>query len=228
MREVLRCVCPHATKHWFKRAQDTNVFVSAYRVYQVPSLRGVFSRRTVVADFEHVRAVFGEWDAPYLIQDQNVIEKPDGNIAPQFLMRVQRTGGGPLLLLMTPLPDNFKPSDENAAKDRVSFIRSLMVSLMGRNAAYEHEFDMSVQCGPRVVGTLAPLFTTPPDERPAVNRNGIALVTAALKKLSSLDDATQNRIRLALRWYQRSFGDDRLVRDAKEGALTTSSTAGWH
>jgi hypothetical protein len=217
VREVLNYVCPLATKHWFKHPRDTKVFVSGYRVYQVPSLRGVFSRRPLVADFEQVRAVFGNWDAPYQVLGQNVIEKPDGQITGEYFGHVQRTGGGILLLLMTPLPDNYNASDENAAKERVSFIRSLMVSLMGRNAAYEHEFDMSVECGPREVSALAPVFTTPPDERPAVNRNGIELVTAALEKLSALDDAAQNRIRLALRWYQRSFGDDRLVRDTKEG-----------
>lgn len=219
MREVLSYVCPLATKGWFKRPQDATVFVSAYRVYQVPSLKGVLSGRPLVVDFERVRAVFGNWDAPYQLQDQSVIEKPDGTIIPQFLLHVQRTGGGPLLLLMTPLPDNYTPSDEGAAKDRVSFIRSLMVSLMGRNAAYEHEFDMSVECGARVVGALSPTFTTPPDERPAVNRNGIDLVHSALQNLSPLDDATQNRVRLALRWYQRSLGDDRLVRDITEGQI---------
>ena len=32
MREVLNYVCPLATKSWFRRPQDTKVFVSAYRV----------------------------------------------------------------------------------------------------------------------------------------------------------------------------------------------------
>ena len=48
-----------------------------------------------------------------------------------------------------------------------------------------------------------------------------------LEKLASLDDPTQNRSRLALRWYQRSFGDDRLVEIPWKGRLETLSIAGW-
>lgn len=52
-----------------------------------------------------------------------------------------------------------------------------------------------------------------------MNRKGIDKVDAALKKLHSLDDAKQARVRLALRWYQRTFGDDRVVRDTIEGQV---------
>jgi hypothetical protein len=219
MREVLKYVCPLATKRWFKHVQDTQVFVTAYRAFRVPSLTSGLLSRPLVADFGDVRAVFGLWDAPYQHLYQNLIEKPDGQLDAEFHTRVQRTGYGLLLLLMTPLPRDYVPNDENAARERVSFTRSLMVSLMGRNAAYEHVFDMTVECGPRVVSAPSPIFTTPADEIPAVSRRGIDKVGEALERLSSLDDAPQNRVRLALRWYQRSFGDDRVVRDTAEGQV---------
>jgi hypothetical protein len=90
---------------------------------------------------------------------------------------------------------------------------------MGRNAAYKHEFDAPVECAARTVASLSVVFTTPVDETPAVNREGTDLVSKALEKLSSLDGSMQNRIRLALRWYQRSLGDDRLVRNSEEGEV---------
>lgn len=118
-----------------------------------------------------------------------------------------------------PLPDDYDGNDEDAAKERVSLIRSVMVALMGRNAAYKHEFDAPIECTARTVGSLSAVFATPVDETPAVNQEGIDLVSTTLEKLSSLDDSMQNRIRLAMRWYQRSFGDDRLVRDTAEGQV---------
>lgn len=219
LSEVLQYVCPHATKHWFRRSRDVRVFASVYRAYRVPFLTGNYSSKPLVTDFGDVRAVFGRWDAPYQHLYQNLIEQPDGQLGAQFRTSVQRTGNGLLLLLMTPLPEGYDRSDEDAAKEKVSFIRSFMVSLMGRNAAREHEFDMTVECGTRTVSAPSPVFTTPVDEKPAVNRKGIDKVDAALEKLYSLDDAKQNRIRLALRWYQRSFGDDRVVRNTVEGQV---------
>lgn len=101
-----------------------------------------------------------------------------------------------------------------------------MVALMRRNAAYKHEFDVVVELGNRSVLSPTPVFSTPAYETLKVNEEGVNLVGEALNKLISLDGATQNRVRLALRWYRRSFGDDRLVRDTK-GRLTNSSIAGW-
>ncbi len=124
-----------------------------------------------------------------------------------------------MLLLITPLPESYDANDEDAARDRVSPVRSVVVALMGRNAAYKHEFDENVECRDRSVINPSPLFSTPADETPKVNEEGTQLVSEALHRLSALDSATQNRIRLALRWYQRSFGDDRLVRDSREGQV---------
>lgn len=99
MREVLTHVCPLATKGWFKRLQEAQVFVSAYRVYRVPFLTGDYSPKPLVADFGEVRAVFGVWDAPYQVLDQNMTESSDGQLGGQLHSRVQRTGGGALLFL---------------------------------------------------------------------------------------------------------------------------------
>lgn len=149
-----------------------------------------------------------------------MIEQPNGQINMQLHhLPTHRTGDGVLLLLMTPLPENYDGNDEDDARDRVSFTRSIMVALIGRNAAYKHEFDINVECGDRSVANPSPVFSTPADETPKVNEEGVALISEALNRLSSFDGATQNRIRLALRWYQRAFGDDRLVRDVKEGQV---------
>ena len=218
--EVLAYVCPFVpTQRWFSRREDAKVWVSAYRAYRVPS--GIVTQvRPFVADFEQVRAVFVRWNAPYFKTDQNVTEQKNGELGLEMHpLHIYRTGQGVLLLLITPLPDNFDGNDEGAARDKVGLIRSFMVALMGRNAAYEREFDMAVECGTRTVGRGSPVFQTPADETPAVNKEGVELVSVVLEKLSSLDDLMQNRIRLAMRWYQRSFGDDRLVLDTAEGQV---------
>lgn len=201
---------------WFDRPEDASVWVSAYRAYRVPS-QSVSRKRALFKDFEQVRAVFLHWDAPYLKPDQNVIEGKNSlpQFAPQPLYEY-RTGPGVLLLFITPLPVGADMEASGAARERVQYVRSLMVALLGRNAAYRHEFDVDIEFATRSVGSPSSVFTTPEDETPEVNKRGLELVATALEKLSSLDSSTQNRIRLALRWYQRSFGDDRLVRDTKE------------
>lgn len=214
--QVISYVCPFVRGRWPGTSSDAVAFVSAYRVYRVP-LRGAFSRRPLIADFEGVRALFIQWNAPYQKLDQNVVEKEDGGITMEpHPLNVYQTGEGVLLLLMAPLPDNYSGNDEDRAKEQITFIRSVMVALLGRNAAYEHEFDMTVECGTRTVSHPSAVFAAPVDEQPAVNKGGMELVSAALEKLSALDGSTQNRVRLSLRWYRRSFGDDRIVRNTIE------------
>jgi hypothetical protein len=212
--EVLSYVCPFAVDGWFESRQDAKVFVSAYRVYGVP-----LRNKPVVATFGQVRAVFIRWNAPYQKIDQNVVEPTRGQIGAEVRPILHRTGEGVVLLLMAPLPGDYDGNDQDAARERVGFIRSFMVSLIGRNAAYEHEFDMTVECGERVVANPSGVFVTPADETPAVNADGMEMVRKALENLSSFDDEKQTRIRLALRWYQRSFGDDRVVRDTVQGQV---------
>ncbi|MBA3473507.1 MAG: hypothetical protein H0T57_09835 [Rubrobacter sp.] len=217
--EVVNYVCPFVPwRKWFDRSQDARVWVRAYRAYHVPA-EIVSQKQQFVADFEQVRAVFLRWDAPYQIVEPNLFQQKNGQIAAQPRPRLDRTGEGVLLLLMTPLPENYDGNDENAAREKVSFTRSVMVAFMGRNAAYKYMFDVTVECGARTVGHTSLVFSTPRDETPVVNKQGEELVSEVLEKLSSLDNSTQNRIRLALRWYQRSFGDDRLVRDTVEGQI---------
>jgi hypothetical protein len=103
--EVVNQVCSFVPKRkWFDRPEDAKVWVSAYRAYRVSS-DSVSQKRSFIADFEQVRAVFLRWDAPYQKLDQNLIEQKDGRLTfePQPLY-VYQTGYGVLLLLITPYP----------------------------------------------------------------------------------------------------------------------------
>lgn len=217
LREVITYVQPFVpVREWFDSLEESRVFVSAYRAYFVPS-ESVSVKRTLQADFGRVRAVYLRWDAPYVKPDQNVIELANRRVTMQpHPLHEYRTGPGVLLLLITPLPKSENSMERDSAMERVRFVRSLMVALMGRNAAYRHEFDIDIGFASTSVGSLSATFSTPEDETPRVNGEGVELVAAALRNLSSLDDSMQSRVRLALRWYQRSFGDDRIVRDTVE------------
>src|SRR5215210_5011508 len=126
--EVVNHVCSFVPKQkWFSNREDANVWVSAYRVYRVPS-DIVSLSKPLIANFEQVRAVFLRWNAPYQKLEQKVIEQKDGRIKFQaHPLRVYWTGDGVLLLLIAPLPDNYGGNDQQAARERVSFIRSVMV-----------------------------------------------------------------------------------------------------
>ena len=217
VREVITYIRPFVpVQEWFDRPEDAYIWVSAYRAYRVPP-ESVSLMRQLRADFGQVRAVFLQWNAPYLKPDQNVIELKNGQVTMEpHPLHEYRTGKGVLLLLITPLPVGEDLRTKDAARERVRFVRSLIVALMGRNAAYRHEFDIDIEFANRWLGSPSLTFATPEDEVPRVNQMDVEMVGAALEKLSTLPDSTQNRIRLALRWYQRSFGDDRLVRDTRE------------
>lgn len=74
IREILTYVRPFVPEEWFERREDAKVWVSAYRVYGVPSVRS-FATRPLVADLEQVRVVFLYWNAPYPRLYHNLIER---------------------------------------------------------------------------------------------------------------------------------------------------------
>ena len=137
IREVLAYVRPFVpVQAWFDDPDEAKVWVSAYRAYFVPS-ESVSTMRTLRADFGQVRAVFLRWDAPFVKLDQNVIERGNRKVTMQPHPLYQyRTGPGVLLLLITPLPAGQDGSASDRAMERVRFVRSLIVAIMGRNAAY--------------------------------------------------------------------------------------------
>ena len=76
--EVVNHVCSFVPKQkWFSNPEDANVWVSAYRVYRVPS-DIVSLKRPLIANFEQARAVFLRWNAPYQKLEHKVIEQKDG------------------------------------------------------------------------------------------------------------------------------------------------------
>lgn len=181
-------------------------------------LDGTFWRRPLVADFEGVRAVYLHWNASYLNLAQNIVEHKDGELKLESLSHTwAATGDGVLLLLLAPLYESHSPKAEAIARGKVGLVRSMIVALLGRNAAFKQEFEISVLCEKKEVGTVSPTFATPTAQVPTVNKEGLQLVDAALHHTSSLEETMKNRIHLALRWFQRSFGENRIVRDIEEG-----------
>lgn len=222
IREVISNICPLiSTQSWFNKG-ETPAWVSAYRVYYAPSEyrappQSGSPKNALMASFGEVSAALFHWNAPYARIEPNLIQTPDNKlnfeVAP---LNIQWTGGGVLLLLFTPLPAEHNGNDEDVAREKTLFVRSFMVALMGVNVAYKQEFDAIVQCAKRSVSSGSPVIETPPDETPEINQDGMNLVNVALQKLYSLDEESQNRVRLALRWYQRSLGDDRLAKNTIE------------
>lgn len=195
--------------------------MSAYRAYLVPH-KSFDRREQIIADFAQVRAVYLRWNAPYFRTSHSLAESKEKTIHfDPHPFYVYSTGEGVLLLLLTPLPDDYgdENPDESAARDRISSARSTIVALMGRNAAYNHEFDMSIQCSERTINSRSHLFGTPQDDTPLVNNEGVGLVNIALNRMHAMNYKEQERIRLGLRWHQRSLGDELIARDTEEGRI---------
>lgn len=207
-------------QQWFDRPEEAQVWVNVYRVYGVP-LNAALAESPFVSDFGLVRAVYVQWDVPYRQFAYRVGNTVDGGLTfNQEFLNWSSTGNGVVLLLITPFSESGGDEAEFAARERVSLVRSVIVAVMGRNAAFELAFDCQVHLHRRTVDRLSPMMAGPnPNVEPPVNPQGAALIGSVLDNLSALDEATQNRVELALRWYERSLGEDQLVRDIRETAV---------
>ena len=202
---------------WFDRPEDATVWLSVFRVFRVPYDTLELSGQ--LAEFGQIRAVFVNANLPYPIMDFGLDPMPDGSVRPKGkLVGWNATERGVLLLLMTPLKsDRHNVDPETAARFRIDSARAVLVGFMGLNAAFERicEFSINYEDESRAAISRTshamenPLFY----EAPCIYDSGLyEQIRSVLEGIDSLDDSTQDRVRLALRWYQRALGEDRILR----------------
>lgn len=197
-------------QRWFEDVNQAEVWFSAFRVFGLP-LDGKLAKHALVGDYEDVRAVFIEWDVHYPHFSFQMLPQTDGTAIPDAKFDGwESTGAGHLLLLLTPLVAKERSDPETSVKERLGLVRAAVVCIMGRNAAFEPAFEMSLRLRDAGLSRRSPAMENPsvlnaPDiSLPAVNS-----VSRVLGALRTVDEETGKRVRLALRWYQRALGDHR-------------------
>ncbi len=202
---------PHT--QWFARPEGAVIWVSVFRVFRVPYDTRVVEGK--IAEFGQVRAVFTNVNMPYFNLATGFNPTPEGGVEPKAkLVGWEATDRGVLLLLMTPLKADGDLDPEVSARYRIDSARAVIVAVMGLNAAFEQVCELSVEgrdasragIGRRSPAMENPSFYEAPDLE---DDSAFELIHSILEGIESLDAPTQNRVRLALRWYQRALGDRR-------------------
>lgn len=216
MANTLRPFLPPLTQ-WFDRTEEARVWMSVFRVYRVPYNTQEIT--ATLAEFGQVRAVFANVNLPYPEMAFGLKPTPEGEVEPGGgLVGWQATNRGVLLMLMTPLMSDRQSVDpETAASLRIDSARAVIVGIMGLNAAFERicEFSIDYKDSSRTsISRTSQAMENPQFHRiPDIHdQTSFELVKSILESVDSLEEPKQDRVRLALRWYQRALGERRILR----------------
>lgn len=205
---------PHT--QWFEHPEGAVIWVSVFRVFRVPYDTQVV--RGKIAEFGQVRAVFTNVNLPYFNMAFGFNPTPEGGVEPKGnFVGWEASDRGVLLLLMTPLKSDGDLDPEIAARYRIDSARATIVAVMGLNAAFEQVCELSIEGRDASMAGISrnspamenPGFYETPDIE---DSSAFEPIRSVLEGIESLDSPTQNRVRLALRWYQRALGDRRVLK----------------
>ncbi len=88
------------------------------------------------------------------------------------------------------------------------YLGGLFASLCGRNIIFDRAFDCVYPLGPsRISPAVGPFLSPMVFGRPTASVGGFREVQQAFERIETLPEATANRIRLSLHWYEASLRD---------------------
>jgi Apea-like HEPN len=233
---------------WFASAEDKSVIVQVFRVYKDASgSRSAFPTAFLIQDFDalRVRAVFTRANFLYIDADsKREFPTPDGEIEEQFeevwtipedneefVRSADRwmwrsTKEGTFLLLITPLIMGVSDGTHQEASLEVVqnqiLARAAIITAMGRNAAFERLFEIQLRFyddGTKGMGYSKQRSDDPAEfDPPRLDGPSAEKAVEFIEALLALDEATKNRVSLALRWYLRT---QRHAIPANEWAIDT-------
>jgi hypothetical protein len=197
------------TRKWFKPSEVGEVWVRIFRVHNVRfGQKGAFHGKGVLTEFGQVRVVVADLDIPYPTFRSGFEPTPSGGAKPHVKLEKWRTTGrGVVLLLLTPFRESEDPNADAAVERRLGLVRATMVSVLGRPVAWERLSEFSIELESGTISQISVMKNPGVFEAPEVgNASSIALVQAILEEIPRLDPSVQNRVKLALRWYERALG----------------------
>jgi hypothetical protein len=213
---TLQPLLPHSSL-WFDRPEEAVVRVSVFRVFRVPY--DTKAPTGLRVDLGQAIAVFTNINLPYFKIASGFDPRPDGSVVPKGeLLGWEATNRGLLLLLMSPMRSDGENLDPEAAVQyRIDATRAVIVAILGINAAFEQVCEFSINY--EDVNRASISITSGAMENPGMhevpdigNHSAFEQIASILTGIESLDTPTQNRIRLALRWYQRALRDRRILK----------------
>lgn len=197
---------------WFEHPEEGEVLVSVFRVHRVRfDGEGDFHGKGILTEFGLVRVLIADMDIPYPEYRIDLIPEPSGGVRPNVQATGWRsTGDGVVLVLISPMlaQEGEEADPETAVYHRFALVRATMVSVLGRVVAWEKLSEFSVTLGDRKIHHVSGAIEYPAVfEPPDVTDSSLALTKGVLETIPTLEPAARNRVRLALRWYERALGD---------------------
>ncbi len=197
---------------WFDDPEVHSIWVSVFRVFRVP-----YDTQVVQVgrfDAGQISAALTNLNLPYPDLEFGFNPVPDGSVEPRGgLLGWNTTNRGNLLVLMTPMKSYVPDLDpEVEVRYRIDAARAVIVAILGLNAAYEQICEFSIDTNTSTISRRSPamenpLFHTTPN---VTDESSWGLIQTILEGIDSLEVPIQNRVRLALRWYQRALGEQRV------------------
>lgn len=188
-----------APAHWFTNLAGSSVWISLYRIQRITQADLPLPRSFDLCDVR-AHVFYGMLKYPAKITVVGFSEKELRFKTPDSLSKETEKGAN--LLLLTPLRVDGSSGDEARAKERTFAAVGLLAAVNGRNMVYEHlaEFEQHMDTSTTRVHAVVenPYVFTAPD----LSAERLQLISTASRAINVLDSATQNRIRLSLRWLQ--------------------------
>jgi hypothetical protein len=198
---------------WFRSPETSTVWLRAYRVMRVGQDSLPDGIRTIRLHRVVAVLVFGTLKYLDASSPAQIISETEWHL-PSPVER--ETTRGCYLTLLTPYVVDGACGDEAATLNRLDAVSGLLASLNGKNMIYQHVFDNQVPVGGNGVTAISPVFENPMTiPSPDISDSYLDFIETVDGAISGLDDHTQNRIQLSLRWFhsaQAHEGVDGLLR----------------
>jgi Apea-like HEPN len=199
IRETTFSFTDLAPAGWFTDLEGSSVWISLYRIQRITEADLPLPRSFDLCDVR-AEVFYGTLKYPAKITVVGFSENELKFKVPESLSKETEKGAN--LLLLTPLKVDGSIGDEPHAKEKISAAVGLLAAINGRNMVYEHlvEFEQHMDARTTRIDALVenPFVFNAPD----LSADRLQFISRASDAITALDSATQNRIRLSLRWLQ--------------------------
>jgi len=191
---------------WFSDPATSSVWISGFR-----AAGGSVSELAngIIVDLIGTRAYALYGHLSYLDTSGNRWEWNDqGAPTCKIDLKSGKTPIGSWLIIMAPYKIDGIDGNEAEVKRFISASAGLIATFSGRNAVYEKIYDNIIEVGTGKMAGFSPVFSSPwTFPPPNFSKERVALIQQGITRVSTLETQTQNRIELALHWYEEALRD---------------------
>jgi hypothetical protein len=189
---------------WYSKPAETNLMAVGYRMMCVEDSALVPPK---IVDLEATRAHLILASLPY--NDGARLVPTSANNWRVETGALRTTPMGPHLVLVTPIRVVGVDVAEATFRERIATAVGLITAWQGPNVSYEPVMELMVPVvGDQVEYCSAPIKNPLSMRQPELTESELSRLRSAVEAIAELPEATQNRIRLSLRWFEHGTRSD--------------------